>query len=180
MEHPITPQPPLQPVLAGLELDSVPAAPRAGGARQPVARKGRRRYWSIRDLSRRLWLGRGYDLLRELIHSGILPATRSAHSWWIDDADVNGLRLAFDDRAGKVRAFRNLEGWLRERCWVVPGTPQMASRSEGQTVFRWRGVAYLPQGLWAVEQTPSGETVYRHRPPGAPDAVPPLPVSRAA
>src|SRR5687768_9876317 len=30
-------------------------------------RRARRRYWSVRDLSRRLWLGRGYELLRELI-----------------------------------------------------------------------------------------------------------------
>jgi hypothetical protein len=133
---------------------------------------------SIRDLSRRLWLGRGYDLLRALIHSGILPATRSARSWWIEDADVSALHLAFDDRAGKVRAFGGLDAWLRQRCWVVPASPELAPEpsaelpANGQVeaapadrppVFHWRGVTYLPHSVWRTETTPEGELRYRHQ-----------------
>ncbi|HEX2514515.1 MAG TPA: hypothetical protein VH257_07390 [Chloroflexota bacterium] len=181
MEHPLQPSlehpagqapPPVQPVLTGFEagaaaLPRPTLVPRAAAASR---QKGRRRYWSIRDLSRRLWLGRGYELLRELVRSGILPATRSARSWWIDDADVLGLRVAFDDRAGKVRAFGAVEGWLRERCWAIPEGPETRALSavpgaspEGTLLLRWRGTAYLPHRTWRAEATPNGGLVYRHR-----------------
>src|SRR5688500_13957097 len=130
----------VQPALTGLEeiapaAQAVPATPRAERAdrteRFPsVDRRTRRRYWSVRDLSRRIWLGRGYEMLRELIRTGIVPATRSARAWWVDDADAAGLMAAFEDRAGKVRAFRGLDTWLRERCHVAPLTP------ETETVLR--------------------------------------------
>jgi hypothetical protein len=142
----------------------VVAGPRPSGARP----KGRRRYWSIRDLSRRIWLGRGYELLCDLIRTGILPATRSARSWWIDDADVLGLRAVFDDRAGKVRAFRRLEDWLRERAWAVPAGAETAALShlgdpvDHPAVFHWRGTAYLPRSAWRTETAPTGGFVYRH------------------
>jgi hypothetical protein len=175
---------PLQPVLTGLDVDPArdPAgavrplhgpAPRVSGAaggRTPRV-KGRRRYWSIRDLSRRLWLGRGYEVLRELVRSGVLPATRSARSWWIDDADVLGLQAVFDDRAGKVRAFGRLEGWLGERSWTLPEGPETLAltRLAGEDgpydrppVFHWRGTAYLPRSVWRAEAAPGG-LVYRHR-----------------
>ncbi|HEU5316067.1 MAG TPA: hypothetical protein VFX49_08165, partial [Chloroflexota bacterium] len=131
----------VQPVLTGLEEIrpmtppmTPPASPTgetaarveravAADRRERVAGRARRRYWSVRDLSRRIWLGRGYELLRGLIRTGILPATRSARSWWIEDEHAAGLMAAFDDRAGKVRAFRGLEGWLRERAYVAPLTP---------------------------------------------------------
>ncbi len=183
MEHPIEPPPPTPPhlpvqrVLTGLDVPGV-ATPRrqeavVASASLPAAagrQKGRRRYLSIRDLSRRLWLGRGYDLLRALIHSGILPATRSARSWWIEDADVSALHLAFDDRAGKVRAFGGLAAWLRQRCWVVPAAPEAApdgqveaAPSAQPSIFHWRGAAYLPQRLWRMEPTPEGGLRYRHQ-----------------
>lgn len=115
------------------------------------ARRTRRRYWSIRDLSRRIWLGRGYGLLRALIHSGVLPATRSTRSWWIDDEDAAGLIAVFEDRAGKVRAFHRLERWLSERCFVVSLTPELeALKQATQAVFVWRGRAYLPQDRWQI------------------------------
>ncbi|MGH2371467.1 MAG: hypothetical protein ACRDI2_25120, partial [Chloroflexota bacterium] len=158
MEHPITVPTPIQPTLTGLDgvletprrPEVVAPIPKATVPREAAARpKGRRRYWSIRDLSRRLWLGRGYELLRELIRSDILPATRSARSWWVDDADVHGLLAAFDDRAGKVRAFRGLDAWLRERCWVVEATPEHVAALHGlrnqldrPAAFIWRGAAY--------------------------------------
>src|SRR5688572_17024435 len=100
----------LQPALTGLdEIAPVHVATERIERLAAADRRARRRYWSVRDLSRRLWLGRGYELLRELIRTGIVPATRSARSWWVDDADAAGLVAAFDDRAGKVRAFRGLE-----------------------------------------------------------------------
>ena len=175
----------MQPALSGLEADLARGqagtvrplagpAHRVSGAvsgRSPVRVKGRRRYWSIRDLSRRLWLGRGYEVLRELVRSGVLPATRSVRSWWIDDADVLGLQAVFDDRAGKVRAFGRLDGWLRERCWTLPEGPEtlalvrLADEDgpyERAPVFHWRGTAYLPRGAWRAEAAPGG-LVYRHR-----------------
>jgi hypothetical protein len=174
LEHPTRAPLPVQPVLTGMEthLDvgpvravaAVGAGPHPAGARP----KGRRRYWSIRDLSRRLWLGRGYELLCDLVRTGILPATRSARSWWIDDADVLSLRAVFDDRAGKVRAFRRLEGWLRERAWAVPAGAETAALSHlgdpvgHPAVFHWRGTAYLPRSAWRTEAAPTGGFVYRH------------------
>jgi hypothetical protein len=126
-------------------------------------RRARRRYWSVRDLSRRLWLGRGYELLRELIRAGILPATRSARSWWVDDADAAGLMAAFDDRAGKVRAFRGLDAWLRERCFVTELTPEAeAVLRVTRSGLAWRGRAYLPEKSWRLETTPDGSAEYRH------------------
>ena len=130
-------------------------------------RPARRRYWSVRDLSRRLWLGRGYELLRELIRTGIVPATRSARAWWVDDADAAGLIAAFDDRAGKVRAFRGLETWLRERCHVVDLTPEAeAVLRVTRSGFAWRGKAFLPFKVWRPEPTPQGaaenRAEYRH------------------
>jgi hypothetical protein len=196
VEHPTAPAPaaplPVQPTLTGLDLGvagrpasaPVPAAAPAAAARPAPRQKGRHRYWSIRDLSRRLWLGRGYEFLREAIRSGVLPASRSAHSWWVDDADVLGLQAAFDGRAGKVRAFRRLDDWLRDRCWVVPASAETLSlghreAGSGRTpaaVFHWRGVAYLPRSVWQAEQTPEG-VVYRHRADGV---VLPGPAARAA
>jgi len=171
---------PKQPVLTGLDAGLIGAvrppngpAPRVSGAvagRTAARVRGRRRYWSIRDLSRRLWLGRGYEVLRELVRSGVLPATRSAHSWWIDDADVAGLQAVFDDRAGKVRAFGRLDGWLRERCWTLPEGPDTLAldRLAGEDgpftrppVFHWRGTAFLPRSAWRAEAAPAG-LVYRH------------------
>jgi hypothetical protein len=107
---------PVQPRLAGLEdVSSLAPASTAALTESRAARRAeqaaaadrrtRRRYWSVRDLSRRIWVGRGYELLRELIRTGILPATRSARSWWVDDEDAAGLAGAFEDRAGKVRAW---------------------------------------------------------------------------
>jgi hypothetical protein len=138
----------------------------------PEGKRSRRRYWSIRDVSRRLWFGRGYDLLRELIRTGILPATRSARSWWIDDADVRGLLEAFDVRAGKVRAFRRLDDWLRERCLVAPLTPEVeALLAETRSGLVWRGRAYLPKTAWTAATSAEGYPVYHHRagPTIAPD-----------
>jgi hypothetical protein len=141
--------------------------PAAGAAVAPLQRRPhqpRHRYWSIRDLSRRIWYGRGYELLRLLIRSGILPATRSTRSWWVADADVRGLLAAFDGRAGKVRAFRRLDGWLRERCYVVPLTAEVANALDGgRAGLAWRGRAYLPQSAWQADVTPDGATIYRHR-----------------
>ena len=174
---------PMQPVLTGLDAGLIgvvrpPTGPahRVTGAvagRSAVRVKGRRRYWSIRDLSRRLWLGRGYEVLRELVRSGVLPATRSARSWWIDDADVLGLQAVFDDRAGKVRAFGRLDGWLRERCWTLPEGPETLAlgRLAGEDgpyaasalrlpLARVRPI--LPRGAWRAEAAPGG-LVYRHR-----------------
>ncbi len=164
-----------QPVLTGFEtLTSVAPAPTVSEARvrpsvtageHTAERRGaRRRYWSVRDLSRRIWFGRGYELLRHLIRAGILPATRSAHSWWLEDEDVQGLLAAFDDRAGKVRAFRGLEAWLRERCWVAPLTPDTAALLQDDHLgFAWRGNAYLPKRDWRVDFAPDGHVTYFHR-----------------
>ena len=159
---------PIQPALTGLD-ELAPARPQSRERAERVDRlaandrRARRRYWSVRDLSRRLWLGRGYELLRELIRTGIVPANRSARSWWVDEADATGLIAAFDDRAGKVRAFRGLESWLRERCFVAPLTP------ETETILRltrsglaWRGAAYLPMKAWRPEPSPDGGAEYRH------------------
>jgi hypothetical protein len=169
---------PVQPALAGLELGLPAAHPapaiearpaeRAAGRLSvvpaPEGRRARRRYWSIRDVSRRLWLGRGYELLRELIRAGILPATRSSRSWWIDDADVRGLLEAFDARAGKVRAFRRVDDWLRERCLVAPLSPELeALLAETRTGLAWRGHAYLPKPAWTAATSAAGQTVYHHR-----------------
>lgn len=171
---------PVQPALAGLELVLPPANPvpavksapteteqtaaRLSIVPAPEGKRSRRRYWSIRDVSRRLWFGRGYELLRELIRTGILPATRSAHSWWIDDADVRGLLEAFDARAGKVRAFRRVDDWLRERCLVAPLTPELeALLAETHTGLAWRGQAYLPKATWTAATSAGGHTVYHHR-----------------
>ena len=173
---------PVQPALTGLEAPA-PAAPVAApairvrpeiaAAEQVHQRRGpRHRYWSLRDLSRRLWLGRGYELLRGLIRAGILPASRSAHSWWIDGADVQGLLAAFEDRAGKVRAFRGLEQWLRERCYVAPLTTETATQLDGGRLgFAWRGHVYLPKSAWRVDFAPDGRVVYLHDDSGA--VVPP-------
>ena len=171
-----------QPVLTGLETPT-PVAPAPGasqarvrpsvtaGERTAERRGARRRYWSVRDLSRRIWYGRGYELLRHLIRAGILPATRSAHSWWVDDVDVQGLLAAFDDRAGKVRAFRGLEAWLRERCWVAPLTPDTGALLQDDHLgFAWRGSAYLPKHAWRVDFAPDGRVTYFH-PSGA--TIPP-------
>jgi hypothetical protein len=168
----------MQPPLTGFDLDTGPAvrhpAPLGATVATPATPrlKGRRRYWSIRDLSRRLWQGRGYEFLRQVIRAGILPATRSARSWWIDDADVKSLQLAFDDRAGKVRAFRHLEDWLQERCWVVEDAPaSLASDVDGRVpVWQWRGTTYLPRTSWTAEPSSEG-VVYRHA-SGAVVAVP--------
>jgi len=164
---------PAQPVLTGFEAlatasaASVSVRPRAavsGAERVADHRTPRHRYWSVRDLSRRIWLGRGYELLRGLIHAGILPATRSARSWWIEDADVQGLLAAFEDRAGKVRAFRGLEEWLRERCYVAPLTAEtQAALADGSRGFAWRGAAYLPKAWWRPDFAPDGRVVYYHR-----------------
>ena len=163
----------VQPALTGLDeiapaVPPVPVAPRAEQVERAERlasddRRARRRYWSVRDLSRRIWLGRGYELLRELIRTGSVPATRSARAWWVDDADAAGLMAAFEDRAGKVRAFRGLDAWLRERCYVAPLTP------ETETVLRltrsglaWRSHAYLPMKAWRAETAPDGNAEYRH------------------
>ncbi|CAA9298771.1 MAG: hypothetical protein AVDCRST_MAG77-5430 [uncultured Chloroflexi bacterium] len=161
----------VQPVLTG--FDAVHAVERGAEAerlavasRRAVAadRRARRRYWSVRDLSRRLWLGRGYELLRELIRAGILPATRSARSWWVDDEDAAGLVAAFEDRAGKVRAFRGLERWLGERCYVTPLTPEAETLTRlTHSGFAWRGMLYLPRAAWTQEVDASGATQLRHR-----------------
>jgi hypothetical protein len=162
--QPVQPAQAMQPALLGFEGALAPEtaaterAPRAAARRAP-----RHRYWSVRDLARRIWFGRGYELLRELIRTGVLPATRSARSWWIDDADVQGLLAAFDARAGKVRAFHRLDAWLRERCRVMPATPELdqvlrATRSG----FTWRGTAYLPKQQWHVETADDGQVVLRH------------------
>ena len=158
----------LQPALSGLELPvvhEIPARPaRAPALSTSVERRtNRHRYWSIRDLSRRLWLGRGYELLCDLIRAGILPATRSARNWWIADQDVQGLLAAFDPGAGKVRAFRGLEQWLRERCWVLPVTQESETLAWAtQNAFIWRGVLYLPKNAWKADVAADGKIVYRH------------------
>jgi hypothetical protein len=171
----------LQPPLIGLEeIVTLPAAAPSAPLSEPperaeqhrsdrlerlaaADRRARRRYWSVRDLSRRLWLGRGYDLLRDLIRTGILPATRSARSWWVDDADAAGLVAAFDDRAGKVRAFRGLDAWLRERCLVTELNPEAeAVLHLTRSGFAWRGHAYLPQKAWRLETAPDGSAEFRH------------------
>jgi hypothetical protein len=124
--------------------------PRTATSKTTVGeRPARRRYWSVRDLSRRIWVGRGYELLRHLIRAGILPATKSARSWWIDDRDAAGLMAAFDDRAGKVRAFHGLERWLRERCDVTELNPETAAQV-GAAGFGWRGRLYVPKAVHAV------------------------------
>ena len=167
----------VQPALTGLE---VPArdltgsvlsddAPRPAAARRTeralaADRRGRRRYWSVRDLSRRLWVGRGYDLLRGLIRTSLLPATRSARSWWVDDEDAAGLVAAFSDRAGKVRAFRGLDAWLRERAYIAPLTPEAETLVRlTRTGFAWRGHVYLPKTQWTVQLLNEGGVEYRHR-----------------
>jgi len=159
----------VQPALTGLEIQP-PAAPasvlRDTSARPPAAgrveraaaaaadrpsARPRRRYWSVRDLSRRLWVGRGYELLRELIRAGLLPATRSARSWWVDDEDAAGLVAAFEDRAGKVRAFRGLDSWLRERAYLAPLTPEAETLVRlTRSGFAWRGHVYLPKTQWTA------------------------------
>jgi hypothetical protein len=117
----------------------------------------------MRDLSRRIWFGRGYELLRGLIRAEILPATRSAHSWWIDDADVQGLLAAFEGGAGKVRAFRGVETWLRERCYVAPLTPETeAVLDNGRLGLAWRGNVYLPKQTWRVDFASDGRVTYFH------------------
>ncbi|HXI18853.1 MAG TPA: hypothetical protein VNM48_21015 [Chloroflexota bacterium] len=170
----------VQPALTGLEAleryDVRPIAQASSASRRAelaTDRRTRRRYWSVRDLSRRLWLGRGYELLRGLIHAGILPATRSARSWWIDDEDAAGLIAAFEDRAGKVRAFRGLDTWLHSRCYATPLTPEVETLTRlTRSGLAWRGHIYLPKAAWAVELEPdptnpineTGTTVeYRHR-----------------
>jgi hypothetical protein len=174
----LTRQPHVQPPLIGMDdvLGVEPARQAAATAedatadapeRRHLARpRGRRRYWSIRDLSRRLWFGRGYDLLRELIRTGILPATRSARSWWVEDADVAGLLAAFEAGAGKVRAFRRLKEWLAARSWVVelPETTAVtaAALPDERIALRWRGALYLPRSSWQAERLPHGGLVYRH------------------
>jgi hypothetical protein len=167
-----------QPALTGFEAFApVAPAPAEAPAREarlrPVAanterqaerRGARRRYWSVRDLSRRIWYGRGYELLRHLIRAGVLPASRSTHSWWVDDEDVQGLLAAFDDRAGKVRAFRGLEAWLRERCWVAPLTVETeALLGDGQLGVAWRGNAYLPKQAWRPDFAADGHVTYFHQ-----------------
>ena len=165
---PLTPPPAAAPARADAPADSLPAraAPRRADGIERLAaadRRARRRYWSVRDLSRRLWLGRGYELLRELIRTGIVPATRSARSWWVDDADAAGLIAAFDDRAGKVRAFHGLDAWLRERCHVTDLTPGAgAVLRVTRSGFAWRGKAYLPFKVWRQETSPAGNPEYRH------------------
>ena len=182
VEHPIVLPAAIQPALIGLEsrpetapetahrpaATAAPAGPGAAGvgrAKSVAPRlKGRRRYWSIRDLSRRLWFGRGYELLRELIRANILPATRSARSWWVDDADVLSLLQSFDATAGKVRAFRGLDAWLQERCWVVPATAEAEALLHAlRAGFVWRGNAYLPKTAWQAELSAGGQPTYHHR-----------------
>jgi hypothetical protein len=166
----------VQPVLTGLDLPTSATvarperAPRLATVTAPAqtdadktVRGPRHRYWSIRDLSRRLWLGRGYDLLRELIRTGILPAARSTHTWWVASADVQGLLDAFDAPAGKVRAFRGLDAWLRERCWVAPLTPEVEDiLRQTQAGLAWRGLAYLPKDAWQADLAADGTVNYRH------------------
>lgn len=174
----------MQPALTGLETPErredarsvTSLVPSARQAELATDRRTRRRYWSVRDLSRRLWLGRGYKLLRGLIHAGILPATRSARSWWIDDEDAAGLIASFEYRAGKVRAFHGLDTWLRARCYVTPLTPEVETLTRlTHSGFAWRGHIYLPKAAWTVElgpdttdgSGPADATVatveYRHR-----------------
>ena len=170
----------VQPALTGLEalerFDGRPIAQASSASHRAelaTDRRTRRRYWSVRDLSRRLWLGRGYKLLRGLIHAGILPATRSARSWWIDDEDAAGLIASFEYRAGKVRAFHGLDTWLRARCYVTPLTPEVETLTRlTHSGFAWRGHIYLPKAAWTVELGPdttneSGPAAaaveYRHR-----------------
>ena len=171
----------MQPALTGLdEIAPAAALPLASLTGDPAARadrrradgierlaaadkRARRRYWSVRDLSRRLWRGRGYELLRELLRTGIVPATKSARSWWVDDADAAGLLEAFEDRAGKVRAFRGLDAWLRERCYVADLTPEAeAVLRATHSGLAWRGHAYLPVKSWRPETAPDGSVEYRH------------------
>jgi hypothetical protein len=168
---------PVQPALAGFEVPA-PSAPAAGvrpaiAASSRVERRGpRHRYWSLRDLSRRVWLGRGYEVLRGLIRAGILPATRSARSWWIDGTDAQGLIAAVEDRAGKVRAFRGLDVWLRERCYVAPLTTENEAALDGGTLgFAWRGNVYLPKHAWRLNFQPDGRIAFVHD-SGA--AIPPV------
>ena len=177
----------VQPALSGFETlaprieapADVPAVAARARTHAAADRRGpRHRYWSMRDLSRRIWLGRGYALLRGLIRAGILPATRSTQSWWIDDADVQGLVALFEDRAGKVRAFRLLDQWLRERCYVAPRTPETEAVLDGGGLgFAWRGNVYLPQRTWRVDFGPDGRVVYEH-PSGA--TIPPTALPAAA
>lgn len=164
----------VQPPLSGLELPQpaalppvIPASATAAtvaAAVAPSERRGaRHRYWSIRDVSRRLWLGRGYELLCELIRTGLLPATRSARSWWIEDAEVQGLLAAFESSAGKVRAFRGLAEWLRQRAFVLPATGETETLLRAtKSGFVWRGNAYLPRATWMAD-TAADQTIYRHR-----------------
>jgi hypothetical protein len=181
---------PVQPALTGFEAPA-PVTPAVepdhpavvAGEHRSVRRGPRHRYWSLRDLSRRVWLGRGYELLRGLIRAGILPATRSTQSWWIDDADVQGLLATFEDRAGKVRAFRGLEAWLRERCYVAPLTPETeAALDAGRRGVAWRGHVYLPRNAWRVDFGPDGRVTYFHDSGDAGDAgaIIPPPAQAAA
>ena len=169
MEYATTNLPaPVQPALTGFEAPAaapvIAIRPAPAVAEPAGPRRGpRHRYWSIRDLSRRLWLGRGYELLRGLIRAGILPAARSARSWWIDGTDAQGLIAAFEDRAGKVRAFSGLEAWLREGCYVAPRTPETETALQhGRLGFAWRGHVYLPKDAWRVDFAPNGHVVYFH------------------
>ena len=163
---------PVQPALTGLDEIAPAAAARTGAGERrterverlsAVDRRARRRYWSVRDLSRRIWLGRGYEVLRELIRTGIVPATRSARAWWVDDADAAGLVAAFDERAGKVRSFRGLDAWLRERCHVTDLTPETeAVLRLTRSGLAWRGRTYLPTKAWRAEIAPDGSPEYQH------------------
>jgi hypothetical protein len=181
VEYPTLLNPAVQPPLFGPDADSEPRGTTAPALVSPIAletgaarherlaraagdRQPRRRYWSIRDLARRIWLGRGYELLRGLIRAEILPATRSSRTWWVADADVRGLLAAFEPQAGKVRAFRRLDAWLSERCWVTPLTPPAdAAVRDPQGGFAWRGHAYLPKATWTSDTAPVGERTFRHR-----------------
>lgn len=126
--------------------------------------RGRHRFWSIRDISRRLWLGRGYELLCAFIRAGILPTTRSTRTWWLADSDVQGLMDAFDAPAGKIHAFRHLDEWLRGRCYVAPVTSQIPTALQTtESGLVWRGAAYLPKAAWLERVDGAGRTTFRHR-----------------
>jgi hypothetical protein len=62
-----------------------------------------------------------------------------------------------------VRAFRGLDSWLRERCWVVRLTPEVEAVLRAQRAgFAWRGAAYLPKTAWQADLSPDGQILYRH------------------